>query len=200
MLFLYVLIRNIILCDIPIIVNDVDVYGNKCSLPTYYSYPCPELCVRDISMCPPNNKPPTCPTGTAYCVDGQCRETCSPSLVSVCACPGSPALVGNVYSCGSSNLRPNIQNFVVSNKANQSAEACSKAANLQNVPNWSPNPQSAMWHECPTPDYGQFTYTEDVFIALYTFYGSCAFVLTIWILYKRSREKVYICNIKLYFI
>jgi hypothetical protein len=174
------------------IVNDRDVYGNKCNLPTYYSYPCPELCVRDISLCPPNNKPPACPTGTTYCVDGKCRETCSVSLLSSCTCPGAPALVGSVYSCGSNNLRTNIQNFVAENKANQSAQACNMAANLQNVPNWSPNPASAMWHLCPAPDYGKLTFTEPVFIALYVFYGSCFVSLVLWAFYKNLKEKVHI--------
>lgn len=171
--------------------NDRDAYGNKCNLPTYYSYPCPELCVRDIANCPPNNKPDACPAGTTYCVDGNCRETCDASLVSSCACPGAPALIGLVYSCGSdNNLRTNIENFVADNKANQSAVACAKAANLENIPIWSPNPESAMWRECPKPDYGQLTFTEPVFIAIYTFYGSCFVLLTFWTLYKKSREKV----------
>ncbi|KAI7902768.1 uncharacterized protein BX663DRAFT_552164 [Cokeromyces recurvatus] len=171
------------------IVNDNDAFGNHCKLPTYYSYPCPELCVRDIAMCPPDNKPPTCPEGTTYCVDSQCREICDDSLVSVCACPGAPALIGKVYSCGGNNLRTNIENFVVENKANQSAEACAKAANLQNIPNWLPNPKSAMWHQCPTPDYGQLTFTEPVFIALYSFYGSCFISLFFWFLFKKFTEK-----------
>ncbi|RCI01675.1 hypothetical protein CU098_004923 [Rhizopus stolonifer] len=170
-------------------VNGLDVDGNKCPLPTYYSYPCPELCVRDIRQCPPDNQPPPCPDGTTYCVDGQCREKCDASLVSACACPGAPVLVGDIYSCGTHHLRTNIENFVVENKANQSAETCAKAANLTGIPSWSPNPVSSMWHECPTPDYGVLTFTEPVFIALYVFYGSCFALIILWTLYKHSREK-----------
>lgn len=170
--------------------NSFDAHGNQCKLQTYTAYPCPQLCVRDISMCPPSNRPPTCPSGTTYCVDGKCRETCSDSLVSLCACPGAPDLVGAIYSCGDNNLRANIEDFVVEKKAAQSAEACNKAANIQNIPTWSNNPESAMWHECPAPDYGALTYTEDVFIALYAFYGSCLFTLLFWILYKKSKERV----------
>lgn len=165
--------------------------GNQCSLPTYYAYPCPQLCVRDISLCPQNNRPPTCPEGTTYCVDGECRETCDASLVSACACPGAPALVGNVYSCGkNNNLRTNIENFDATNKANQSAIACARAANLDSIPVWSNNPESAMWRECPAADYGQLTFTEPVYIALYAFYGSCLLSLVAWTLYKKSKEKV----------
>ncbi|KAI7873218.1 uncharacterized protein EV154DRAFT_100788 [Mucor mucedo] len=171
------------------IINDRDVYGNKCKLPTYYSYPCPTLCVRDISMCPPTNQPPICPTGTTYCVDGECRDTCSESLVSLCGCPGAPALEGKLYPCSAETIHTNIENFIAENKANQSAEACSRAVNIQNIPNWSPNPDSIMWKECPTPDYGALTFTEGVFIALYTYYGSCIVVLLTWVLYKNAKEK-----------
>ncbi|KAI8987690.1 hypothetical protein BDF20DRAFT_815326, partial [Mycotypha africana] len=171
-------------------VNDYDAYGNKCPLPTYYAYPCPKLCVRDISMCPHNYRPAPCPAGTTYCVDGHCRETCPSNLISACSCPGAPALVGNIYSCGTATIHTNIENFVVENKNNQSAEACARAANLQGkIPNWIPNPESAMWHECPTPDYGALTFTEPVFLALYAYYGSCFVLLAVWTLYKLYREK-----------
>ncbi|RCI03520.1 hypothetical protein CU098_010396, partial [Rhizopus stolonifer] len=60
---------------------------------------------------------------------------------------------------------------------------------------WNPNPASVMWGSCPTPDYGELTFAEPVFIALYVFYGSCVFFLVAWTLYKKLREKV----IKTYF-
>ncbi|KAI8362638.1 hypothetical protein BD560DRAFT_373869 [Blakeslea trispora] len=170
-------------------VNDRDVYGNKCPLPTYYSYPCPQLCVRDISLCPLGNRPLPCPSGTNYCVDGQCREICEDSLVSACACPGAPALTGKVYICGNNNLFINIANFNVTNKIIQSAESCASAVNLTHIPTWSSNPESAMWHQCPTPDYGTLTFTEPVFIALYVFYGSCFLSLILWSFYKHIKEK-----------
>ena len=179
------------------IANSFDTHGNQCPLQTYRAYPCPQLCVRDISMCPPSNKPPACPADETYCVDGKCHATCADDLVSVCACPGAPDLVGKIYSCGNNNLHTNIENFVVEKKADQSAEACNKAANIQNVPTWTENPESAMWHECPAPYYGELTFTEPVFIALYTFYGSCLVGLILWTLYKKSREKVYIFIVKL---
>lgn len=176
------------------LVNHLDVYGNKCKLPTYYSYPCPELCVRDISMCPTNNRP-SCPVGQTFCVDGQCRETCSDTLISACSCPGAPNLVEKVYSCGSNALYTNIEDFIVELKVNQSAAACSLAAGLNNIPSWISNPESAMWHQCPTPDYGKMTFTEPVFVSLYTFYGSCLVLLSFWTFYKILKERVqYICK------
>lgn len=144
-------------------------------------------------MCPPDLQPPVCPEGTTYCVDGKCRESCPASLVSACSCIGAPALVGDIYPCGENNLRTNIENFIAENKANQSAYACSLAAGINGVPNWSPNPESVMWQDCPAPYYGELTFTEDVFIAMYAFYGSCVGVLALWTLFKKSSEKVYIC-------
>lgn len=142
-------------------------------------------------MCPPTNQPPACPTGTTYCVDGKCRETCSESLVSTCGCPGAPALEGKIYPCSENTIHTNIEKFLAENKANQSAEACSKAVNLHSIPNWSSNPASIMWQECPTPDYGELTFTENVFIALYAYYGSCIAVLLTWVFYKNAKEKVF---------
>ncbi|CAO0791257.1 unnamed protein product [Mucor circinelloides] len=194
-LLIFCFVKNSLASPVFHTVNDFDANGNQCSLPTYHAYPCPQLCVRDISQCPQDIRPPACPQGTTYCVDGECRETCDPSLKSACACPGAPALVGNVYSCSkNNNLRTNIENFDATNKANQSAVACARAAGLDNIPIWTSNPESAMWGECPTPDYGQLTFTEPVYIALYAFYGSCLVTLIAWVLYKKSKEKLIKAN------
>lgn len=47
-----------------------------------------------------------------------------------------------------------------------------------------------MWGQCPTPNYGDLTFTEPVFLALYVFYGSCVFFLVTWAIYKSMREKL----------
>ncbi|CAO3595955.1 unnamed protein product [Absidia cylindrospora] len=87
--------------------------GTSCPLPTYYSYPCPTICVRDISQCPPSVRP-SCPAGQTFCVDGECRDSCPTGLVSQCACPGQPDLSGEMYSC--MQQFQNIENFVATNK------------------------------------------------------------------------------------
>jgi cation-transporting ATPase 13A3/4/5 len=99
-------------------------------------------------------------------------------------------LVGKLYSCGSNALHVNIANFTVEQKVNQSAAACSQAVGLNNIPSWTSNPENAMWLQCPTPDYGKITFTEPVFVSIYTFYGSCFLVLAFWIFYKHSKERV----------
>ncbi|CEG71670.1 hypothetical protein RMATCC62417_07368 [Rhizopus microsporus] len=170
-------------------VNGWNVDGSKCPLSTYNAYPCPVLCVRDISMCPPSVRP-SCPPGQTYCVDSICRESCSSNLISKCACPGAPPLEnGPVYQCLDKS-RVNIDNFNSSNKAEQASAVCASHLGLSNVSSWNPNPNTIMWGTCPTPDYGNLTYTEPVFIALYVFYGSCVFFLGTWALYKNFREKL----------
>ncbi|RCH91984.1 hypothetical protein CU097_010719 [Rhizopus azygosporus] len=170
-------------------VNGWNVDGSKCPLSTYNAYPCPVLCVRDISMCPPSVRP-SCPPGQTYCVDSICRESCSSNLISKCACPGAPPLEnGPVYQCLDKS-RVNIDNFNSSNKAEQASTVCASHLGLSNVSSWNLNPNTIMWGTCPTPDYGNLTYTEPVFIALYVFYGSCIFFLGTWALYKNFREKL----------
>lgn len=169
--------------------NGWDTNGNQCPLPTYYSYACPVLCVRDISACPKSVRP-SCPAGQAYCVDGSCRSSCPTNLASKCSCPGAPAIEGNVYQCLDNN-RVNVENFVASNKTAQTHAACAANLGLSNIANWNANPDtSMMWGDCPTPDWGKLTYTEPAFIAIYAFYGSCAFFLLAWSSYKYLREKV----------
>ncbi|CAO3683791.1 unnamed protein product [Rhizopus stolonifer] len=169
-------------------VNGWDLSGNQCPLPTYNAYPCPVLCVRDINLCPESVRP-ICPSGQTYCVDSVCRESCPLNIQSKCACPGAPALQNNlVYQCVDNN-RVNIEDFDSNNKEIQVNEACASHIGLSNISSWNTNPESVMWGTCPTADYGELTFTEPVFIALWTFYGSCVFFLVTWTLYKRFREK-----------
>ncbi|OBZ80443.1 hypothetical protein A0J61_11508, partial [Choanephora cucurbitarum] len=118
-------------------VNGYDLNGNQCPLPTYNAYPCPALCVRDITQCPDSVRP-SCPAGQNYCIDGSCRDSCPDNLVSKCACPGAPDLqVTTVYPC-LDDTRVNIENFDASNKAEQTAAACASYLGLSNVSSWSP--------------------------------------------------------------
>ncbi|KAI8368373.1 hypothetical protein EDC96DRAFT_441550 [Choanephora cucurbitarum] len=176
------------LINVYFVVNGYDLNGNQCPLPTYNAYPCPALCVRDIAQCPDSVRP-SCPAGQNYCIDGSCRDSCPDNIVSKCACPGAPDLqVTTVYPC-LDDTRVNIENFDASNKAEQTAAACASYLGLSNVSSWNPNPESVMWGSCPTADYGALTFTEPVFIALYVFYGSCAFFLVSWYFYKKTRER-----------
>ncbi|KAG1034255.1 hypothetical protein G6F25_009812 [Rhizopus arrhizus] len=170
-------------------VNGWNVDGSQCPLPTYNAYPCPVLCVQDINLCPESIRP-SCPAGQTYCVDAICRESCPSNLESKCSCPGVPALKsGPIYQCLDSN-RVNIENFDSNNKEAQVNEACANHIGLSNVSSWSSNTESIMWGTCPNADYGELTFAEPVFIALWVFYGSCVFFLVSWILYKRFREKI----------
>lgn len=163
--------------------------GSVCPLPTYNAYPCPVLCVRNVNQCPEKVRP-SCPAGQTYCVDGSCRDSCPTNLASKCSCPGAPDLQGGaIYQC-LDNARPNVENFDSSNKVAQTNQACANYLGLSNASAWNANPDSIMWGLCPTPDYGELTFTEPVFIALYVFYGCCAAFLGGWAIYKFLREKV----------
>lgn len=93
-----------------------------------------------------------------------------------------------VYPCLDAHV--NVENFESAKKIAQTSAACASYLGVSNVSDWNPNPESLMWGQCPTPDYGELTFTEPVFIALYVFYGSCVFFLGGWAIYKFLREKV----------
>ncbi|KAI8144486.1 hypothetical protein BJV82DRAFT_712442 [Fennellomyces sp. T-0311] len=172
--------------------NEVNGYqrnGEPCPLPTFHAYQCSRLCVRDISLCPARYRP-SCAEGLTFCVDGTCRSECTPDIVSLCSCPGAPALQGSVYPCHEGETT-DIPNFNSSELEEQTQTACANAIGASAaIPGWMPNPQSMMWGECPTPDYGELNFHEPVFIALYAFYGSCILSWVGWTLYKRFREKI----------
>ncbi|CAO3615556.1 unnamed protein product [Mucor hiemalis] len=168
-------------------VNGWDLNGNKCPLPTYNAYPCPVICVRDVNQCPEKARP-SCPAGQTWCVDAKCRESCPTDLTSSCSCPGAPSLEGGlVYPCA--EVHVNVENFDAANKLSQTEAVCAQHVGLSDIEQWNPNPQSIMSGQCPTPDYGSLTFSEPIFIALFTFYGSCVFFLATWAIYKFIREK-----------
>ncbi|SAM09612.1 hypothetical protein [Absidia glauca] len=170
-------------------VNGNQVDGSQCPLPTYNSYPCPQICVTDINQCPSSIRP-SCPAGQTFCIDGSCHDSCPTNLESQCACPGQPALTTPMYACNKQTA--DIPNFVATNKTEQAAAACGAALNIQGqLPDWnSANPTGIMWGECPAPDYGALNFHEPVFLALWVYYGSLVGFLIIWLMYKTAREKV----------
>ncbi|KAI9322428.1 hypothetical protein BX666DRAFT_2147537 [Dichotomocladium elegans] len=189
--FSILLLVACLLCSVTAIprfnqVNGYQLNGERCPLQTYHAYPCPRLCVRDIALCPPSIRP-TCDEGRIYCVDGTCRDRCPTDLISLCSCPGAPALQGAaVYPCRSGNT-VDIPNY---NSTLQSYSACASGLDISPVSNWVPNPAERMWGQCPAPDYGVLTFVEPIFISLYIFYGSCLATLGGWYLYKHKKEKV----------
>ncbi|KAI8975450.1 hypothetical protein BDF20DRAFT_914379 [Mycotypha africana] len=170
-------------------VNGFDVHGNQCPLPTYNSYPCPVLCVRNINDCPEKVRP-SCPAGQTYCIDGTCRSSCPPDLKSACSCPGAPDLQVPMYQCADT-ARPNIQSFNSKNKDEQTHSECANYLGLSKVSSWSSNPQSIMWGECPAPDYGPLNFHEPIFVTAYVIYGSCVFFLLVWAVSKFLRERLF---------
>ncbi|KAG0173481.1 hypothetical protein DFQ30_007833 [Apophysomyces sp. BC1015] len=105
-----------------------------------------------------------------------------------CGCTGHPNLITPMYPCESISVT--IENFNADIKVEQSVASCSAALGLTNVPQWNNTLDTMMWATCAKPDYGELTFTEPIFIALYVFYGSCVGFLALWTLYKKAREKV----------
>ncbi|KAI9306449.1 hypothetical protein BJ944DRAFT_48949 [Cunninghamella echinulata] len=204
---MYIFILSVIYCILPLAVNGVpvfnqvngyDIYGKQCPLATYNAYPCPTLCVTDIQVCPESIRPTCSNPNQVYCMDGQCHEgpTCPTNLISACSCSSSNAFTEPVYPCQPFHVK--ITNFIIENKQTLATNSCTSFITSQNNNNvttiqpWNTRPtlNEPMWGDCPAKVYPPLTYTEPVFIALYTFYGSCFLVLIFWWLYKSVRESV----------
>lgn len=171
-----------------LLVNGYDLQGQRCPLPTYQSYPCPSLCVQDISMCPPSLSPHCTDPTHIYCVDGTCRTTCPSDLISACHCGDDSQSRQKAYPCAPNRVK--ITNFVAENKTQLSLDQCAQALSLT-IPAWYPGIQQPIWWgQCPTRTLLPLNMTEPVFLALYGFYGSCLVSLLAWSLYKSLYEKV----------
>ncbi|KAJ2955419.1 hypothetical protein NQZ79_g8580 [Umbelopsis isabellina] len=171
-------------------VNGNDLQGNACPLPTYNAYPCPVICVRNVDQCPQSVKPPTCPEGQTYCVDGQCHSgSCPSDLLSFCACFGAPDIQGEMYPCSQDQV-VTIPNFNAANKTEQSLAACSANATIT-VGDWSANATGPVWNTCPTAytPAGPPNYTSPFFMAMWIFFASLPVLNILWYLYKIAREK-----------
>ncbi|ORZ26131.1 hypothetical protein BCR42DRAFT_364782 [Absidia repens] len=184
-------------------VNGYDLQGNQCPLPTYHAYPCPTLCVPNITSCPDLLRP-TCPhANQIYCMDGQCHDgpTCPTSLVPSCSCNVKDDENNNsgnskaVYPC--LPHRVDITQFVAQNKSSLISSHCeqsilSLSTSIKTITPWHdgiPTADMPMWGQCPVVALPALSFTEPVFLILYSFYGSCVFVLLSWSFYKSIREK-----------
>ncbi|KAI8339657.1 hypothetical protein BC941DRAFT_512000 [Chlamydoabsidia padenii] len=146
-------------------VNNYDLQGHRCPLPTYQSYPCPMLCVPDLSLCPPNMRP-------SLGQSGPCGD--------------------HAYFCLPQRVK--IFDFVAENKTNLAFDQCAQAIMaasplIQSIRPWSPDVRQPMWGPIDNGAPLPLTYTEPVFLALYGFYGACLILLFVWLFYKSIYEK-----------
>lgn len=162
-------------------VNEFQLDGEVCPLPTVRKLPCPHLCVRDISTCP---RPPTCPTGYQFCVDGTCQKYCSPSK-NLCSCGG----VTDYVPCDV-DLSVTVNFFNASTKAQQVQSACAVTLNLDTgIPSVPGDGIDMYWSTCPAPVLQNFTYREPMWITVFSLIGFEFVLLVLWSVYKCLLEK-----------
>ncbi|KXN74246.1 hypothetical protein CONCODRAFT_2784 [Conidiobolus coronatus NRRL 28638] len=150
-------------------VNDYDLNGNKCPLPTKKGVTCPILCVSDISQCP-QKVSSICPQGKTFCQDGKCHESCPSDIINPCF-------------CGAENSGWTLKNLA--------SQQCSRSFELQNTPKIydGSDPGSSMWAICPPPPPPIFTYREPMWIAVFSIVAFQALILMIWHSFKTFAER-----------
>ncbi|ORY02904.1 hypothetical protein K493DRAFT_384971 [Basidiobolus meristosporus CBS 931.73] len=169
------------------IVNEKTASGQTCPLGTRKHAMCPVLCVSDISQCPESIRP-SCPEGQTYCSDGSCKSSCS-GVNSKCTCPGIE-LAQQYYPCKDGQW-VNVPQFDPKKADSQTAEVCAGNLGLSNIPQVGPGVSgSQMWLSCPkSTQVQQFSYTEPMWIGVWTILAIEVFLLVTWHLYKVFAER-----------
>lgn len=152
--------------------------GLQCPAKIAKNQACPTiLCVRDVSLCP-NGLEPLCPDNEKFCPDGVCRDSCI-GIFDYCSCnrdfSWSPCLK---YSSS-----VNITNYSASRASELLDLECSKQLNISS--------DSYYWskEECDFSN-AELTFVEPFFLPFYGIWTCLLAVVLIWILIKRTSEKV----------
>ncbi|KAI8976751.1 hypothetical protein BDB01DRAFT_852965 [Pilobolus umbonatus] len=164
------------------VVNDFDKNGDQCPLFTHYDVACPLICVRDHSLCP-TALAATCSDGQVFCGDGACHSDCS-GIDNICQC-GDPTV--NYVPCASGQV-VDIPHFDPVNQVTQVQNMCAADSNATSVNGeWGVSTADAVWLSACVIDY-KFTYTEPMWLAVWSLMALEAAILLSWTLYKRFRE------------
>lgn len=177
-------------------INGEDKYGQACELHPAYNVTCPLLCVTDHSLCP-STLAATCPPGQQFCMDGTCATSCD-GIENACLCGGAVADLPNYVPCAAGQL-VNITHYDPHNTVTQSMQACASAANLNssNIGVWADasTPTNSVWLECPIVPDPTFTWTEPMWIAVWTIMCFEAAYLAFWHVFKHFMELKYQRNV-----
>ncbi|KXN74250.1 hypothetical protein CONCODRAFT_2788, partial [Conidiobolus coronatus NRRL 28638] len=171
-------------------VNDYDLNGNKCPLPTKRGVKCPTLCVSDVKQCP-EKVSSNCPQGQTFCQDGKCHESCPADIINPCSC-GAENNSWTLYPCSTaSTVLVDLPNFYYAIEKNLTTQHCSESFGLQNTPKVydGSDPGSSMWAICPLPPPPVFTYREPMWIAVFSIVAFQALFLMVWHSYKTFAER-----------
>lgn len=132
-------------------------------------------------------------------MDGTCQASCD-GIENACLCGGATG-IPNYIPCAAGQL-VNITHYDPHNTAAQSMQACASAAqiNASSIGIWgdTTTPSNEVWLECPVVPDPTFTWTEPMWIAVWTIMCFEAALLGTWHLFKHFMEAV-MWNFFIYF-
>lgn len=144
---------------------------------------CPLLCVVNQNLCP-SSLAPTCSPGLQFCGDGTCQSSCD-GIVNACQC-GDDTI--KYYPCAAGQL-VNITHFDPVNQVIQIQNTCAASGNFSSlaVGTWGTSDATSVWLSCPVVE-PYFTWTEPMWLAVWSLMAIEAAILALWAIYKKLRE------------
>ncbi|KAJ1955536.1 hypothetical protein IWQ62_005508, partial [Dispira parvispora] len=177
--------------------NKYQLNGEQCPLNTFRDAQCPRICVARLDDCP-KDLIPTCPKNQVPCFDGTCAKKC-PQQPNPCLCnqKSYPYIGENgeretPIPCLPSPL-VDISHYNYRNRSAQFQSACADEIGVDatSISEWGSSlTESPVWLECPVvDDNAEFTFLEPLWLVLWSIIGGESFLIAIWCLYKRWRER-----------
>jgi cation-transporting ATPase 13A3/4/5 len=142
------------------------------------------MCVTNQNLCP-STLAATCPPGLTFCGDGTCNTSCD-NIANACQC-GDTTI--NYFPCAAGQL-VNITHFDPENQVVQIQNTCAAKAQISDasaIGAWGNFSTSSLWLSCPIVE-PYFTYTEPMWIAVWSLMSAEFFILASWVMYKYFRE------------
>jgi cation-transporting ATPase 13A3/4/5 len=126
----------------------------------------------------------TCGTGLSFCGDGTCQVSCD-GIANACQCGDETV---NYHPCAANQL-VNITQFDPVNQVVQTQNICASNGNFSSltIGTWGTFDSAYVWLYCPVVD-PMFTWTEPMWLAVWSLMGAEAAILILWAVYKSLRE------------
>ncbi|KAJ1655403.1 hypothetical protein IWQ61_004848, partial [Dispira simplex] len=170
--------------------NDYDLNGQQCPLLNKRDMSCPLICTTKPEYCPPGLEP-DCPQDQSLCGDGTCQKDCS-LILNQCNCGAETYPYGApLYPCKSPGT-VDIPSFNPSNKSALVIDACARSLNISpsDYGVWGEDNSQGIWADCPKKGYPRnFTYTEPLWLVIWTVAAAEVFLLITWTMFKRFAER-----------
>ncbi|KAJ1967987.1 hypothetical protein IWQ62_001520 [Dispira parvispora] len=132
-----------------------------------------------------------CPTNQQLCDDGECHDSCT-DVVNVCQCPDGRGFDtgGGLVPC---KLLPSvdIDNFVPKNKSLIAIDHCAREYDVSwdTYGIWGDQGKDGVWLKCPKGAQAWYTYSEPMWIGVFSVSGAEIVLLALWALYKQRQER-----------